>query len=131
MKVCFPAIADAGMVSEIYGHFASAPLFVIIDTDTGISSAIANCDRENPYAGCNPFSALTGQQLDGIVVGGIGDDSLRIMNMCGFTVHQAISASVAENVALFSNGTLQEMAVMQSHLEGRCSNNESGCNCSH
>jgi len=130
MKVCFPAIADAGMASEIYGHFASAPLFVIIDTDTGISSAIANCDRENPYAGCNPFSALTGQQLDGIVVGGIGDDSLRVMNMCGFTVHQAISASVAENVVLFSYGTLQEMAVMQSHLEGRCSNNESGCNCS-
>ena len=130
MKVCFPAIADAGMASEIYGHFASAPLFVIIDTDTGISSAIANCDRENPYAGCNPVSALTGQHLDGIVVGGIGDDSLRVMNMCGFTVHQAISASVAENVALFSNGTLQEMAVMQSHLEGRCSNNESGCNCS-
>lgn len=131
MKVCFPVITDAGMASEIYGHFASAPLFVLIDTDTGTSSTIANCDGDNPYAGCNPFSALKGQQLDGIVVGGIGDDSLRVMNMCGFTVHQASSASVAENVALFAGGTLPELSVLQSHLEGRCSSGESGCNCSH
>jgi predicted Fe-Mo cluster-binding NifX family protein len=131
MKVCFPVIADAGMESTIYGHFASAPFFTIIDTETLQGSVIANCDPAHPYAGCNPFSALTGQHLDGIIVGGIGDDSLRVMNMCGFTVHQAISASVAENVALFTRGTLQEMAVMQSHLEGRCSTDESGCNCSH
>ncbi len=34
MKVCFPVIADAGMESTIYGHFASTPFFVIIDTDS-------------------------------------------------------------------------------------------------
>jgi len=131
MKICFPAVANAGMASEIYGHFASAPLFVIIDTETRQSSTLNNCDRDNPYAGCNPFSALSGQQLDGIVVGGIGDDSLRVMNMCGFTVHQADSASVADNVALFESGALPELSLLQSHLEGRCSSGESGCNCSH
>ena len=48
MKVCFPVIADAGMESTIYGHFASAPFFVIIDTDTRQSSVIANCDPHIP-----------------------------------------------------------------------------------
>lgn len=131
MNVCFPVMADAGMESTIYGHFASAPFFVIIDTDNRRCSAIANCDRENPYAGCSPFSALRGQKLDGIVVGGIGDDSVRVMNLCGFKVYQASSESVAENVALFESSRLPEVAVLQSHLEGRCSSGESGHVCNH
>jgi len=131
MKVCFPVINDAGIESAIYGHFASAPNFLIIDTDTRQSSAIANCDRNNPYAGCNPFSALSCQQLDGIVVGSIGDDAVRVMNMCGFKIYQAGSASVTENVALFESNSLPEVEVLQSHLEGRCSDGESGHTCNH
>lgn len=131
MKICFPVIADAGMESRIYGHFASAPFFLFIDTATRKGSVIANCDSVNPYAGCNPFSALGRQQLDGIVVGGIGDDSVRVMNMCGFKVYRAVSPSVAENVALFEDNTLSEVAVLQSHLEGRCSAGESGHGCNH
>lgn len=131
MKICFPVIADAGMESMIYGHFASTPFFTIIDTVTLQSSTIANCDPAHPFAGCNPFSALSSQQLDGIVVGGIGDDSVRVMNMCGFKIFQAGSASVAENMALFESGGLPEVEVLQSHLEGRCSDGESGHTCNH
>ena len=131
MKVCFPVIADAGMASEIYGHFASAPNFLIIDTDTRQGNVIANCDRTNPYAGCNPFSALGCLQLDGIVVGSIGDDSVRVMNMCGFKIYQAGSASVTENVELFESSSLPQVEVLQSHLEGRCSDGESGHACNH
>jgi predicted Fe-Mo cluster-binding NifX family protein len=118
------------MGSTIYGHFASAPLFVIIDSRTRQSTAVANCDPENPYGGCNPFSALRGRQLDGIVVGGIGDESVRVMNLCGFRVYQAQSPAVADNVALFEKDGLPEVTVQQSHLEGRCSGGE-GHACSH
>lgn len=131
MNVCFPVIDDAGMESTIYGHFASAPLFVIIDTDTRHSSVIANCDRDNPFAGCNPFSALSCQQLDGIIAGGIGDDSVRVMNICGFKIFQASSSSVAENLALFESNGLPEVVVQQSHLEGRCSAGEGVHSCNH
>lgn len=131
MKVCFPVIADAGMESTIYGHFASAPFFVIIDTDTRQSSVIANCDPANPFAGCNPFSALHCRQLDGIVVGGIGDEAVRVMNMCGFRIFQAGTVSVAENLALFESNSLPEVTVLQSHLEGRCNAGEGGHACNH
>jgi predicted Fe-Mo cluster-binding NifX family protein len=131
MKLCFPVVKDEGWESEIYGHFASAPLFVIVDTDTRKSSAVANCDQASPYAGCNPFSALKGQELSGIVVGGIGDESLRVMNLCGFKVYQAQSAAVSENIARFTEGGLEELAVQQSHLEGRCSGGEGAHQCSH
>jgi len=130
MNICFPVIEDAGMESTIYGHFASTPFFTIIDTETGLSRTIANCDRDNPFAGCNPFSAIGREQLDGIVVGSIGDDSVRVMNMCGFKIYQASSASVAENVALFESNALPEVEFLQSHLEGRCGG-ESGHSCNH
>ncbi|MDD2852773.1 MAG: NifB/NifX family molybdenum-iron cluster-binding protein [Desulfuromonadaceae bacterium] len=131
MKICFPVIADDGAESILYGHFASAPFFAIIDTETGLNCAIANCDQNNPFAGCNPFSALSRQQLDGIVVGSIGDDSVRVMNMCGFKVFQASSQSLADNVALFESSSLPEVEVLQSHLEGRCNEGESGHACNH
>lgn len=131
MNVCFPVITDAGLESTIYGHFASAPLFVIIDTKSGQSSVIANCDPANPLKGCNPFSALGREHLDGIVVGGIGDESVRVMNICGFRIYQASSTSVADNLALFESGSLAEVEVLQSHLEGRCSAGESGNSCNH
>lgn len=134
MKVCFPVLHDDGVNSTIYGHFASTPLFSIIDTTSGTSSAVKNCDRKNPHGGCNPFSALKGRHLDAIVVGGIGDDALRMMNMCGFRVYEAHSASVAENLELFEKNALIEALVMDSHLEGRCGDEHGdshGCNHSH
>jgi predicted Fe-Mo cluster-binding NifX family protein len=109
------------MESSIYGHFASAPFFLLVDTAAGEASVVANCDPEQPYAGCNPFSALRGRELAGIVVGGIGDESLRVMNLCGHRVYQAQTASVALSVALFEKKELSELLVQQSHLEGRCS----------
>lgn len=131
MKVCFPVTSDAGMESTIYGHFASTPFFMIIDTETRQISVIANCDPAHPFAGCNPFNALCRQPLDGIVAGGIGDESVRVMNICGFQVYQANSASIVENLALFESNSLTEVTVVQSHLEGRCSAGDSEHGCSH
>ena len=131
MKLCLPVATDAGMESEVYGHFASAPLFAIVDTVTGQRDIVANCDQSNPYGGCNPFSALKGRQLAGIIVGGIGDESLRVMNLCGFKVYQADSPAIADNIALFETNSLPEMVVQQSHLEGRCSSGEGGHSCNH
>jgi predicted Fe-Mo cluster-binding NifX family protein len=131
MNICFPVKSDQGLGSEIYGHFASAPFFLVVDTDGKTCSIIANCSPDSPFAGCNPFSALRGRQLDGIVVDAIGDDAVRTMNLCGFTVYHAGSTSVSENIESFANGDLSEVLVQQSHLEGRCTAAESGHGCNH
>jgi predicted Fe-Mo cluster-binding NifX family protein len=34
MNVCFPVMENQGMESEVYGHFGSAPGFVIVDIVT-------------------------------------------------------------------------------------------------
>ena len=134
MKVCFPVITEEGLDSKIYGHSASAPWFLIVDTGSMQSYVVANCDQNDLYGGCNPFMALRGLKLDGIVVGGIGDDALRAMNMCGFRVYQAESAAVRENATLFKQQLLPELEVMNSDKEGTCSDQAGertcgGCHC--
>jgi predicted Fe-Mo cluster-binding NifX family protein len=131
MKLCFPVITCEGLDSTIYGHFASAPWFLVYDSQIGESYVLANCDLQDVYAGCNPFMALRGTRLDGIVVGGIGDDALRTMNMCGFRVYQAESASVRENVELFEGKKLNEIVVLNSDKEGRCSDQAGERSCGH
>ncbi len=131
MKLCFPVITGEGMESTIYGHFASAPWFLIVDTVIMQTYVLANCDEKDLYAGCNPFMALRDRHLDGIVVGGIGDDALRTMNMCGFRVYQAKSDSVRENVELFEQQALTEVELQKSHLEGSCTDREGERTCGH
>ncbi len=129
MKLCFPIITGEGLDSEIYGHFASAPWFLVVNTAIMQSYVVANCDPDNLYAGCNPFMALRDKSLDGIVVGGIGDDALRTMNMCGFRVFQAENASVRENIALCEQQALPELEVLHSDLEGPCDGHEGERSC--
>ena len=133
MKICFPIGADAGPDSTIYGHFASAPQFLIVDTEENSTCAVANCDGDDPQKRCNPFLALQGRPLDGIVVDGIGDDALRTMQLCGFRVFAADSTVVRENLAPFVAQQLQELEAQDSHLEGNCSDQGGGCThgCSH
>ena len=131
MKLCFPVITAEGLDSTIYGHFASAPWFLIVDSGNMQTYVIANCDENNLYGGCNPFMALRDRKLDGIVVGGIGDDAIRTMNMCGFRVYQANSASVRENVELFEQQILTEVELQNSHLQGSCTDHEGERTCGH
>ncbi len=131
MKVCFPVIKDEGMASSIYGHFASAPQFVLVDTETEETTAVHNHDKDAPEAGCNPFKALSGSQLDGVIVGGIGDNLLELLNMMGFRVYEAQSESVRENVELFGRQELPELKKQGSVDAGRCGGAEGSHQCSH
>lgn len=131
MKVCFPVIADQGLQSTLYGHFASAPLFLEIDTDSGQTSAIPNCDALNPDAGCNPFKALAGRQLDGVVVSGLGDNLLDLLNMMGFRVFEAQTESVQENIVLFGKQELPEVEKQNSAEAGRCGDESGDTGCDH
>lgn len=132
MKVCFPVLADQGLQSTIYGHFASAPVFLEVDTDSGETAAIANCDKQNPEAGCNPFRALTGRQFDGVIVGGVGDNLLELLNMMGFRVYEAQTACVEENLVLFGKQELPELQKQNSVEAGRCAGvGDHSCNHDH
>lgn len=133
MKVCFPVVKDMGLQSPMYGHFTSAPYFLEVDTDTGELSAIANHDTSAPEAGCNPFKALANRRLEGVIVDGVGDGGLEMLNMLGYRVFEAQTASIQENIDLFLKQELPEARKMNSAEAGRCgdASEESGCDHSH
>src|SRR5512133_3272091 len=101
MKVCFPVMENQGLESQVYGHFGSAPGFVVVDMITNEVTSINNSDRIHQHGACNPVAGLGGHQVDAVVVGGIGGGALNKLNAAGMQVFQAQEGTVAENIALF------------------------------
>lgn len=124
MKVCFPISENLGINSGIYGHFSSAPFYLIVDTETRETKTVANCDPHEPFMGCNPFAALKACDFDGIIAGGMGDNALQAMHLCGHRVFEAHSENLLENMQLFQREELEESVVLNSACEGRCSDDE-------
>lgn len=131
MKLCFPVVQDQGLESTLFGHFASALLFLLVDTDTDECVSIANCDELAPEAGCDPFKALVNKNVDGVVVGGLGDGFLEMLNMMGLRVFEAQSLSVKENIELFRQDALGIVEMQNSAEAGRCDDDEESDGCSH
>src|SRR5450756_1018336 len=76
MKVCFPVMENQVLESAVFGHFGSAPGFVMVDMLTSEVTAINNSDQIHQHGACNPVAGLGGHQVDAIVVGGIGGGAL-------------------------------------------------------
>ena len=126
MKVCFPVEKHEGLESQVYGHFGSAPGFVVVDTVTGEVTAIANSDRIHEHGACNPVAGLGGYQVDAIVVGGIGGGALRKLNHAGMRAFHAKGGTIAENIELFQTDTLPEY--LPGHI---CGGHGESHGCSH
>lgn len=45
MKIVFPTQVDQGLDSAVFGHFGSAPCFVLVDDTTGAIESISNVER--------------------------------------------------------------------------------------
>jgi predicted Fe-Mo cluster-binding NifX family protein len=122
MKVGFPVERDEGMESKVYGHFGSAPAFVVVDTDKNEVHTIQNQDLNHIHGACNPIQALDGQQLDSLVVGGIGGGALMKLNALGIKVYGAEAQKVNENLQLFRKNGLQELT-----MDHSCKSHQGGC----
>ena len=108
MKVCFPVLENNGLTSQVFGHFGSAPGFVVVDMSTNEVTTINNSDQIHQHGACNPVAGLGGHQVDAIVVGGIGGGALHKLNSAGMRVFQAHEGTISENIALFRTNELPE-----------------------
>ena len=122
MKIGFPVEHDEGMESKVYGHFGSAPAFLVVDTETNEIRTIRNQDLHHTHGACNPIQALNGQMLDSLVVGGIGGGALQKLNALKIKVYGAGAQTVKENVQLFKKNSLQELT-----LDHSCKAHQGGC----
>jgi len=126
MKLCFPVKKSDAFESEVYGHFGSAPAFVVVDPESRDVSTVYNADQHHAHGRCEPLRALDGQHVDGVVVGGIGQGALMKLAQAGIAVYQAVGKTVKENVELFNAGKLPRF------LPGQvCGGHGQGGGCAH
>jgi len=109
MKLCFPVENDNGMDSMVYGHFGSAPLFILYDSETNELDIINNQNMHHAHGMCNPLQALNGKVVDAIVVGGIGAGAINKLNIMHIKVFRASENTVQYNIDLFNKSLLPEL----------------------
>jgi predicted Fe-Mo cluster-binding NifX family protein len=83
---------------------------------------ISNRDLHHVHGACNPIMALGGQEVDALVVGGIGGGALMKLNSMGVKVYGAEARTVKENLGLLQGNKLQEISMDRS-----CRAHEGGC----
>ncbi len=108
MRICIPTIEDNGLNSLPYDHFGSARCFILHDTETDKTQVLQNQNEHHEHGACHPLSALEGQQVDAILVGGIGARALAKLRAAGIRIFQATAGTVRENVEAFQRGQLNE-----------------------
>jgi predicted Fe-Mo cluster-binding NifX family protein len=109
VKICIPIEQDNGLQSPVCAHFGSAPAFMIVDSDSGDCRALPNYNLHQGGGTCQPLAVLQGEQIDAMVVGGIGMGALNKLNAASVQVYVSTYATVAEILAALKDGTLQLM----------------------
>ena len=123
MKVCFAVEKDQGIDSAVYNHFGSAPAFVVVDTELKQAVMVNNGDAHHEHGACNPVMAIGGQNVDAVVVGGIGAGAISGLNAAGIKVYGSVKETVKDNLELFIENKLPELSMFNAcsgHQGGGC-----------
>jgi len=123
MKVCFPVNKEEGIDSKVFGHFGSAPVFILVDTENNSVTTLENKDQHHEHGACNPMKALNNQKVDAVVVGGIGGGALSKLKQLKIKVFHAQTPTVRENIAMLKTNSLPEFSMAHtcaghSHIGG-------------
>ena len=124
MRIAFPTQESNGLDSPVYGHFGSAPYFIIVDIETGNFVSSGNPDREHQHGRCQPLEALSGRVVDAVAVGGIGAGALQKLNAEGIKIYRAVEGTVSDNLELIKSGLLPLFT-----LDQTCAGHGSGKQC--
>jgi len=112
-----------GLESRVYGHFGSAPGFVIVDTKTRAVEEIGNDDLHHEHGMCQPLKALQGREVDAVAVGGIGMGALMKLQALGIKVYRVTEGTVRENMGLILEQKMPEFdagLTCAGHAGGGC-----------
>jgi len=107
MNICIPVLEDNGLESPVSAHFGSAPLFMIVDTESGSCRSIANGNAQHSHGMCQPLQSLAGERVEGMVVGGIGMGALGRLQAANIRVYMSEFPTVNATLAAFKAGTLK------------------------
>ena len=108
MKICFPVESNQGMDSEVYGHFGSAPLFIVFDAAAKTIENINNQDLGHTHGMCSPLKAVGNARPDAVVAGGMGAGAINGLRAAGIKVYLSPASTVEEAAKAVKSGKLKE-----------------------
>ena len=126
MKIAFPVEQDQGLDSPVFGHFGSAPFFIIVDSESNETESISNENLNHSHGNCQPLLALGNRPVDVVVVGGIGGGALRKLNAAGIKAYRGVAGPVSENFKLIRSGKLPQFTMDQT-----CMGHQQNGHCAH
>jgi predicted Fe-Mo cluster-binding NifX family protein len=106
MRICFPVDEDRGLASPVCAHFGSAPVFLIVDTESRETVPVANTNQHHAHGMCQPLAALAGHSIDALVVGGIGWGAYQKLQAADIQVFLAEHPTVEAALAAHAEGRL-------------------------
>lgn len=106
MKACFPVAHDRGLESRVFPHFGSAPMFLVVDSETKSTRAIANPECEHGHGRCHPLDVLADEKVDLVVVSGIGPGALDRLRAKGIPAYHTTRGTAGEALEAIARGAL-------------------------
>jgi predicted Fe-Mo cluster-binding NifX family protein len=121
MRIAIPVFSNDGINSKVYGHFGSAPCFIIYDTEKKNCENIDNDDQGHQHGMCNPLAGLEGRNVNAIVTGGIGLRALQRIAGSGVKVYRSAEGMMVKDVAdSVESNSLQEITMDEACSQHSC-----------
>lgn len=112
MRICMPTENDDGLNSIIYGHFGSAPYFIVYDTEKKVFKTINNGDKQHAHGQCNPLSSFEENPIDIMVTGGIGYRALERLQANGVKAFKTTTEiTVSDVINSYLQNKLKEIMI--------------------
>ena len=94
MKVCIPTLDSRGLDAAVAGHFGSAPVFTLVDTETGRAEILSNDEDHGDPTGCHSSGRLHRLDVEAVLCHGMGRRALERLAASGIAVFVIREASV-------------------------------------
>ena len=104
--ICVPIAEDRGLRSPVADDFASAPIFLLVDSATLAWRGVPNSPQRRKDRGCEPCEALEDTTVDLLVVARIDPETLQRVARRGVPVHGGASGTATDALAALVGGRL-------------------------
>ena len=133
MNVCIPINDELGLDSSVCQHFGGTPMFLLVNSENRTFRVLKNQKEGHAHGRCSPLSALSGQPIDAIVVGGIGGGAIAQLEAARIPVYLAEHATAGENLQALAAGKLRLISASDtcSHGHGESGHDHGGGGCCH
>ncbi len=105
MKACIPVVEDQGLDSRVHPHFGSAPMVLVVDTDSGAARTVPNVEGRR-HGRCPRLGLVADEKVDAVIVTGIGPGALDRLRSAQVRVYHTTRAPARAALAGIGAGRL-------------------------